>query len=364
MFPKFSQNEKALPGYIFIAFLIGVLYLFYLIIRPFLNDIFISILIALVFYPVFSKLSRWFRGRVIPAALVTMLLVFLLFLVPITFLSGVITTQSFELVQHLNKGLEGKTLAALLDIQIDQLHRLLDRLGLRDYDIDVWRYVQTALTSISDFIYQEMTVLAKGFIGVLLDIVIILFISFFLLADGEKFLREIGAVSPLEDAHHQRIIYQLERTVKATLKGSLIVALVQGTLGGIGFWIFGIPSATFWGVCMLLSSVIPLVGTALIWIPAAVYLALVSSFWMGLGLALWGALIIAGADNILRPAMLKGEVNLHPLLTFLSVLGGLMYFGFLGFILGPVVLSSLMTLIDIYKNDYLKGKTFIQKGEP
>ncbi|MBI5582898.1 MAG: AI-2E family transporter [Deltaproteobacteria bacterium] len=357
MWPNFSQKEQALPGYIFIAFLIGVLYLFYLIIRPFLNDIFISILIALVFYPVFTRLTRWFRGRAIPAALITVLLVILLFIVPIALLSGVITTQSFELYQSLSRGLEGKSLAALLDVQIDLLHRMLDRLGLRNYDIDVWRYIETALASISDFIYREMTILAKGFIGVLLDIIIVLFISFFLLADGENFLREISAVSPLEDAHHQRIISQLERTVKATLKGSVIVALVQGTLGGIGFWIFGIPSAAFWGVCMLLSSVIPLVGTALIWVPAALYLALASSFWMGLGLALWGTLIIAGADNILRPILLKGEVNLHPLLTFLSVLGGLMYFGFLGFILGPVVLSSLMTLLDIYKKDFLKGKT-------
>jgi len=356
MWPKFTQKDAVLPGYIFIAFLIGILYLFYLIIRPFLNDIFISILVALVFNPLFIRLTRWFRGRVIPAALITVLLAICLFVVPVALVSGVITTQSLELYQSLNKGLEGKSLAALLDRPIDLLYRILDRLGLRNYEIDVWRHLQTALASFSDFIYQEMTVLAKGFIGVLLDIVIVLFISFFLLVDGEKFLREIGAVSPLEDVHHQRIVSQLERTVKATLKGSIIVALVQGTLGGIGFWIFGLPSAAFWGVCMLFSSVIPLVGTALIWVPAAVYLALAISFWKGLGLALWGTLIIAGSDNILRAVLLKGEVNLHPLLTFLSVLGGIMYFGFLGFILGPVVLSCLMTLFDIYKSDYLKGK--------
>lgn len=356
MWPKFSQKEKVLPGYVFIAFLIGVLYLFYLIIRPFLNDIFISIIIALVFYPLFVRFTRWFRGRAIPAALLTVLLVILFFIVPIALLSGVITTQSFDLYQSLSQGLQGKSLAAMLQVPIDLLHRLLDRLGLRNYEIDVWRYIESALSSVSDFIYQEMTVLAKGFLGVLLDMVIVLFISFFLLVDGEKFLREINAVSPLEDSHHQRIVSQLERTVKATLKGSVIVALVQGTLGGIGFWIFGIPSAAFWGVCMMLSSVIPLVGTALIWVPAAVYLALASSLGMGLGLALWGTLIIAGADNVLRALLLKGAVHLHPLLTFLSVLGGLMYFGFLGFILGPVVLSSLMTLFDIYKNDFLKGK--------
>jgi predicted PurR-regulated permease PerM len=132
MWPKFSQKEKVLPGYVFIAFLIGVLYLFYLIIRPFLNDIFISIVIALVFYPLFVRFTRWFRGRAIPAALATVLLVILFFIVPLVLLSGVITTQSFELVQSLSQGSEGKSLAAVLQMPIDLLHRLLDRLGLRN----------------------------------------------------------------------------------------------------------------------------------------------------------------------------------------------------------------------------------------
>ena len=198
-----------------------------------------------------------------------------------------------------------------------------------------------------------MAALAKGVVGIVFDLVIVLFICFFLLIDGEKFLKEIKLLSPLEVSHHERIVHQLEKTLKATLKGSIIVALAQGLLGGLGFWIFDIPMAAFWGVCMVFSSVIPLVGTALIWIPAALYLALTSSFWMAIGLALWGTLIISGADNVLRPMLLKGEAHLHPLLTFLSILGGLIYFGFLGFILGPIVLSFLMTLFEIYKKEFL-----------
>jgi predicted PurR-regulated permease PerM len=354
--PRFPREENPVPKLILIAFLIGVLYLFYFVIRPFLNDIFISILITLVFYPVFKTFLRIFRGHRIPAGLATMLLVMLGFLIPIALLSGVITQQSFDLVQSLTQGLQQGTLKKTLEGQIDVLNRGLKRLSFHGYSIELWKHVGELLKSLSDFIYQQMTGLAKGFLGLLLDSIIILFISFFLIIDGEKFLQEIKIISPLEDAHYDRIMQQLERTIKATLKGSIIVAFVQGLLGGIGFWIFGIPSAAFWGVCMVFSSVVPLVGTSIIWIPAVLYLALTSSFWMAIGMALWGTLIISGADNILRPTLLKGAANLHPLMTFLSVLGGIMYFGFLGFILGPVVLSFLMTLFEIYKQDYLSVK--------
>jgi predicted PurR-regulated permease PerM len=286
-----------------------------------------------------------------------MLMVMLVFLIPVVLLSGVITQQTFDLYQSITQGLQEGTLEKALETQIDTLDRVLRPLSYYGYSIDIWSHVGSLLKSLSDFIYKQMTGFAKGFFGFLLDIIIILFISFFLIIDGEKFLQEIKALSPLEDAHYNRIMQQLERTIKATLKGSSIVAFVQGLLGGVGFWIFGIPSAAFWGVCMVFSSVVPLVGTSIIWIPAALYLFLSSSIWMAIGMALWGTLIISGADNILRPALLKGEVNLHPLLTFLSVLGGLMYFGFLGFILGPVVLSFLMTLFEIYKQDYLAEKS-------
>jgi predicted PurR-regulated permease PerM len=354
--PYFKKNENSptpFSNYVFMAFLIGVLYLFYLVIHPFLTDLFVATVIAMVFYPLYKKFLRLFKGWKILAALLTIIIIILAFLIPISLLSGVITGQSLELYQQISKGLQDGTIKKAIDLKLVYFNLFFDRWQINIQTLRLEEYAGKFLTSFSEFIYTEMTALAKGVAGILFDVVIVLFISFFLLIDGEKFLHEIKVFSPLEVTHHDRIILQLEKTVKATLKGSIIVALTQGLLGGIGFWIFNIPSAAFWGVCMVFSSVIPLVGTSIIWIPAALYLAFASSFWMALGLALWGALIISGADNVLRPLLLKGAANLHPLLTFLSVLGGLLYFGFLGFILGPVVLSFLMTLFDIYKKEFL-----------
>jgi predicted PurR-regulated permease PerM len=354
--PRFKKNQEfPTPGstYIFIALLIGIFYLFYLIIRPFLADLFVATVIALVFYPFYKMLLRVFRGRRILSALLTIFLIFLVFLVPISLLSGVVTTQSLDLYQKISSGLKNGSFSNLIDLKFSHLPAFLERWNIDVSSIRLEEMVGKILTMFTNFIYKEMAALAKGIVGVILNLIIVMFICFFLLIDGEKFLKEIRILSPLEPHHHDRILDQFSRTLKATLRGSLVVALAQGALGGLGFWIFNIPSAAFWGVCMVFSSVIPLVGTGIIWVPAAVYLFFSSSIWMGIGLALWGTVIVAGVDNVLRPLVLMEAANLHPLLTFLSVLGGLIYFGFLGFILGPIVLSILITMFDIYKTEFL-----------
>jgi predicted PurR-regulated permease PerM len=358
--PFFKRSEdSSIPfsSYVFMAFLIGVLYLFYLVIHPFLTDLFVALMMAMIFFPVYKKLLQVLKGLKILSAFLTVFIMILAFLIPVFLFSGVITSQSLELYQQLSKGLQDGTIKKAIDLKLVYFNLYFDRWQINIQSLSLEEYVGKILATFSEFIYTEMTALAKGLAGTLFDLIIVLFISFFLLIDGEKFLHEIKVFSPLEVTHHDRIIVQLEKTVKATLKGSIIVALTQGLLGGIGFWIFDIPSAAFWGICMVFSSVIPLVGTSIIWIPAALFLVLTSSIWMAVGLALWGTLIISGADNVLRPMLLKGAANLHPLLTFLSVLGGLIYFGFLGFILGPIVLSFLMTLFDIYKKEFLTEKT-------
>jgi predicted PurR-regulated permease PerM len=352
-FRRKGDNTSPFSNYVFMGFLLGILYLFYLVIRPFLTDIFIAIVMAMVFYPLYKKILKLCRGLRIVSALLTLLIIIFVFLVPLSILAGIITGQSLELYQKISNGLQDGTFKQMIQVKISSFNHLFDRWHVDTQTLRLEEQVGSLLKNLSEFIYTQLASLARGIVGIIFDLVIALFICFFLLIDGENFLKEIKLLSPLEVSHHERIVHQVERTLKATLKGSIIVALAQGLLGGIGFWIFNIPSAAFWGVCMVFSSVIPLVGTSLIWIPAALYLIFTSSLGMGIGMALWGTLIISGADNVLRPLLLKGEANLHPLFTFLSVLGGLIYFGFLGFILGPVVLSFLMTMFEIYKKEFL-----------
>jgi len=344
---------SSLSNYFFLAFLIGILYIFYLILRPFLADIFIAIMIAMIFYPLYRFILKWFRGKRILTGLTAILIIILVFLIPVIFLSGLIASQSLDLYQKVSEGILNGSIKKTLDLKFIYYSNLLERWNFHLDTLKLEELLGNLLKGVSEFIYTGMTFLAKGVLGVLANLIIVLFITFFLLIDGDKFLKELRLVNPLEITYHERIIDQAERTIKATLKGSVIVAFVQGLLGGLGFWIFGLPTPAFWGACMVFSSVIPLVGTSIVWVPAVLYLALFDSFWMAFGLGAWGTFIISGADNVLRPMLIKGEVNMHPLLIFLSVLGGISYFGFIGFILGPVVLSFLMTLFEIYKRDFV-----------
>jgi predicted PurR-regulated permease PerM len=344
---------SSLSNYFFLAFLIGVLYIFYLILRPFLTDIFVAIMITMIFYPLYKIILKRFRDQRVLAGLATTLIILIVFLMPIILLSGLIAGQSLELYKKISDGIASGSIKKALDLKFIYYSNLLERWHISLNYLQLETRLGNFLKNLSEFIYIGMTSVAKGALGALVNMIIVLFITFFLLIDGDKFLRELKALNPLEAVYLDRIVAHAERTIKATLKGSVIIAVVQGMLGGIGFWIFGLPSPAFWGACMVFSSVIPLVGTSIIWVPGVLFLALTDSLGPALGLAAWGTFVIAGADNVLRPLLLKGEAHIHPLLTFLSILGGITYFGFLGFILGPVVLSFLMTLFEIYKRDFV-----------
>jgi predicted PurR-regulated permease PerM len=176
-----------------------------------------------------------------------------------------------------------------------------------------------------------------------------MFITFYLFIDGRSFLEEFKRLSPLDSRYNQEIIDELFKTIKLTFKGSLVIAVLQGILGATGFLLSGIDSWALWGAVMVLASLIPVVGTALIWGPAALIQAVTGHLWAAGFIVFWGIAVIGLADNLLRPQLLKGDTNIHPLLIFFSVMGGLSYFGFLGIILGPLILSLLVYILTMYK---------------
>ena len=169
-----------------------------------------------------------------------------------------------------------------------------------------------------------------------------------MLRDGQKFKKEVFGLSPLADNYDQDIFDFVERAVNAVVHGSLVVGLVQGILVGIGFTVFGVPNAVLWGALAAIVSLIPTVGTAVIVIPAVIYLIIVSSPALAIGLAVWGIFVVGLADNFLKPILMNRGVRLQPLLVLLSVLGGLAFFGPIGFIAGPVIVSLGFSLLRLY----------------
>lgn len=233
IFTKSPNKGTPFSTFVFLVFLLGVLYLFYLVIRPFLLDLFVATVTAMVFSPFYTKIKGFLKDQRIPAALATLFLILLVFLIPLSLFSGLITAQSLDLYEKISKGLQDGSLQKAINLRLLSFNLFFDRWNIDLQTLRLEEQVGKILTTFSEFVYTEMTVLARGVASFFLDLVIVLFVTFFLLIDGEKFLAEVRLLSPLENAHYDRILNQLTRTIKATLKGSVVVALVQGFLGGV-----------------------------------------------------------------------------------------------------------------------------------
>ena len=178
-----------------------------------------------------------------------------------------------------------------------------------------------------------------------------LFALFYLLRDGRKLKNDIVMLSPLADNYDEKIFLKLRQAIRSIVLGSLVVGLVQGILTGIGFYLFGVPNPALWGSFAVIAALIPGIGTSLVIVPGIIYLFFVTSHLQALGMFIWGLVAVGLVDNFLGPMLVNRGVRVHPFLILLSVIGGLAYFGPIGFIAGPLVVALLVALLEIYKSN-------------
>lgn len=343
-----------------------VLYFSYLIIKPYLLDIFMALVLFFTARPLHLALTRIFFGRRTIASLVTCFILALVILIPLFSLVSIIANQALEFSGMVRQGLQDGHLWQWVDAKVKAVHAWLLHLNLPlpPEQIKLDQIVLTVLTKASEFVYNNAIGLLKGFTYFFLDLMLVLFVAFFMFIQGDAFIEEIKKLSPLDAAHNEEIVRETEVTIKATLWGTVIVAFVQGILGGIGFWIFGLPQPAFWGTVMIPAAVIPVVGSAIIWGPAAVYLLLAGQLWAGLGLIVWGGVLVSAMDNLLKPLLMKGSRSTPSVFILFSILGGIAYFGIIGFILGPLILSFLLSLLSIYQKTILVKPAPAPEGPP
>jgi predicted PurR-regulated permease PerM len=286
----------------------------------------------------------------------TLLLLVVIAFIPITIYSSILSREAV----NLTKGLNAATIQEHVNTAVERflpeefdLNEFIEKrfgpegiLGSKYFKESINRIAGAANNIVQGFI--------SGIATAFLSFLLFFLFLFFLLRDGESLGKELMSLSPLGDEDDREIFNHLSKTIRGTLIGGVLVPIIQGILAMIGFAVFGLPSPVLWGSMVIIGAVIPFVGSAIIWIPATVYLALTASTWQWVGLLLFCALIIGTADNFLKPIILKGTANFHPLFAFISVLGGLAAFGVFGFILGPIVASLFLSLIRIYKYEMLK----------
>lgn len=343
-----SDNLTRHSYYFLIFCLAALLVIIYFVIQPFLSPLILAGVFAFLFQPVYHYILSLHATARLPAskraglsAFATTVVAIVSVLIPITLLGTLILKESTEVYQALVSG----TGIGLINIVENMARQVIATLPVPEhFDIDISQYARQGLAVLASSLGNIFSSFAK----MTLSLFVFLTAFYFLLRDGQKLKDYFIALSPLADNDDKLIISRLESAVSATIKGNLMIGLIQGALTGIGFAIFGVPNAILWGSVAAVTALIPGIGTALVIAPAVIFLFLTGATLGGAGLLIWGITAVGLIDNFLGPKFVGGRMQLHPLAVFLAVLGGMAFFGPLGFLLGPLAMSVCLALIDIY----------------
>ncbi len=331
------------PRLYFVLIILSLsLVLSFLVFRPFLYSLILALVFAIIFQPLYKKILRFVWHQPWLAAILTILILVVFILVPLTFLAIQIFYEAQGLYSTLVDGLSNQTLNKLLPGFGQSLSNISPLVN--DLSLDINQH----LTSFLGFLVRNLGVIFSNLAKILTNLFVFLVAFFFLLKDGDRFKQRIIYLSPLSKDDDGLIIKKITQAINSVIKGSLLIAVLQGISSSLGFIIFGVPNPIMWGTLAAIGALVPSVGTAIVIVPAVIYLYLTGQLISALGLLAWGILAVGLIDNFLGPKFVSQGAGLHPLLILLSVLGGLSFFGPIGFILGPLVIAMLIVLLDIY----------------
>lgn len=301
-------------------------------------------------HPFYRRLTRWFRGKKAVASITTVVAVFILLVVPVSIFLGIVATQAIEVSQTI-----GPRVAELLvePTAFDELIAEIpygERIG--PYKEEVLKRVGAAAQGIGQFLINSLASATAGTAMFLFHLFVMLYAMFFFMIYGPALLDKIKYYAPLPLDQQNLLVDKFISVSRATLKGTLVIGVVQGGLAGLAFAVVGIEGAMFWGTIMAVLSVIPAVGTGLVWVPAVIYLLATGHTGAGIGLAVWCATVVGTADNFLRPRLVGRDTQMPDLLVLLGTLGGLSLFGAVGIIVGPIIAALFTTVWELYGEAY------------
>jgi len=336
-----TANKSAL---LLLVLFISVVFLG--MIRSFLMAIFLAGIFSALARPLYKRFERWYGGRRALASMSTLVVIVIIVILPLGVLMGIVTAQAIKV---------GQTVTPWVQEQIAQpgeFQKLLSSLPFFDkiapYSETIWRKAGELIGTISQFLIGSLSTATKGAVNFLFMAFALLYTMFFFLMDGDKLIYKILYYLPMDDDDEQRMLEKFTSVTRATLKGTAVIGLLQGTLAGMAFWVVGIPSSVFWGTIMAVLSIIPGIGTALVWVPAVIILAAGGNYVKAGGLCLFCALVVGSIDNLLRPVLVGKDTQMHELMIFFGTLGGIIMFGVMGMIIGPIVAALFVTIWEIY----------------
>jgi predicted PurR-regulated permease PerM len=316
------------------------------LLKPFFFALFWAVVIAGLFQPVYRRLQA---RRDLPSlnAAVTLLLVLFLLILPAGVLATLLVSESIEIYNSIDADIAGLE---------NKVRDLADRLAAHPTTARLHMSSETliersteVIKNLADVIFKSLTGLTQNTLMFLVKFAVMLYALFFFIRDGDRMLGRAKVLFALGKDRESVLYERFVTTARATLKVTFLIGGIQGILGGILFYLVGVKGALTWGVVMVLTSIIPGVGCSIVWAPAGLILLLTGHLWEGIVVILAGVLVISMVDNLLRPLLLGRDVQMHPLLIFLSTLGGIALFGISGFVIGPILAALLLSILDMYE---------------
>ena len=340
------MNQDGVNKSVLVLMMIGISVLFITMIHQFLMAIFLAGLFSAMARPVYRYLKYRFGGRRHLASITTMLLMIVVVLIPLMFLVGIIVAQAIDVGQSVTPWVK-----QYID-QPDKLSTMLQHLPfyeqLLPYREIILEKAGQLVGSISKLIANGLSSATLGTANFLFMMFVFLYTMYFFQMDGPKLIRKILYYLPLNSADENLMLDKFTSVTRATLKGSLLIGILQGGLAGIAFAVAGIDNAVFWATLMAVLSIIPSIGSALIWGPACVILMMQGNIAAGLGLLVFCALVVGSLDNLLRPILVGKDTRMHELMIFFGTLGGIVMFGIAGIFIGPLIASLFVTIWELY----------------
>lgn len=336
--------------------IIGVsFYFFYLVFSPYLVPIAWALILTLVFYPAYKRLNGWLRNRRSSASLVATILIILIIVLPGVLLLFLLGKELVEIYRFFEAGVRAGKFQFLLKWRdIPWIDGLMDHLDswLNLSQLNIQDLILQTLKRLSTFALNQSTKLVVGFSQLVFSFFLMTVSMFYLFRDGERLLEGIKGLIPLTSGQKDLLLGRIQEMIHATIFGGVLVSMIQGLLGGLAFWILGLPSPVLWGFVMALLAFVPVFGPFLVWFPAAIILVVHGQhFVKAIVLVGWGVFVVGLSDNFLRPILISGRTKLHTMILFFAVLGGLKAFGFLGLVAGPLVVTVCLAILDIYSSE-------------
>ncbi|MBW2447094.1 MAG: AI-2E family transporter [Deltaproteobacteria bacterium] len=331
-------------------------YQLYLILVPFAAPLILASILVVTLSPVTNRVRKALRGARTPTAMAMLVGTAVVVLVPMVFLLVILADQAAEIYERIKEG--GETPLAAPESWLGAMQAWFVERFPALASLDFGKIASQASRQIAGFIATESRAIVQGMASGVLGLSMMLVALFFLFRDGDSIAANVGGLIPMRPAYKERLSKRVVDTVAAVVQSTVMIAVLQGFVGGLGYALIGgFSVSVLLGFLTGVASLVPIVGAALVWVPAALYLFAADELLRGGGLVLWGVLVVGSVDNFVRPLLIGGRVEIPTFLLLFALLGGLQVYGFLGIFIAPVVVALLLAFVEIYREHYVAAES-------